>query len=245
MRRSVLFYNCAPPSPTRGSTQLARELTAMVDDKPIVLALCETIFYALPQLPGYRRFRDTSTPGRNNIAAYVRNDHPVTRETWFDMQQTWLRTEGPGRHPARAWLELRFDGMQALFGHQPPKLPPRSGGIEATLRCQQEGIDFLTERCAPWTRDGWSSRSASQQRRARVKPRLVIADWNRGPNEEGPGQKMLAERLGNGLVSGTHIDSMVSRSVPVISTRYDNTFEGVHLGTDHPWGAFRVELDAA
>lgn len=240
-RVSAVLYNCAPPSPGRGSTRLGRELDAMVDDKPVLLGLVETVGYAMPSLRGYNRLRDSSTSGRANVTVYVRKDHEVTRSTWHDMHQTWPRTEHPGQHPARAWLEVRINGAQFLFGHQPPKLPPRSGGEPITRRCQQEGVDFLTERTAPWTREGWARRSASQQRHAQTRPRIVLADWNRGPHEDGPGQKAYAEKLG-GMVTGTRIDAMVSRGVSVLSARYDSTFDGIHLGSDHTWGALRIEM---
>lgn len=236
------FYNCAPPSPERGSTRLARELEAIVDDKPVLVGLAETIGYSLPELRGYTKIRDTSTPGRANVAVYLRTDHQASRVTWFDMHQTWPRTDHPGTHPARAWVELRFDGgVQALVGHQGPKLPPRAGGAETTRRVQQEGIAFLTRRLAPWLRDDWPARSEKQKARSLHRPRIVLADWNRGPLEDGPGQRDLARTI-NAVAVGTHIDGAVVRGATVTGAHYANVFEGVRLGTDHPWGALRLEV---
>ena len=108
----VKFYNCAPAGDPGRRLQLPRELSALAKSGPRVIGLAETIGYDLPKLGGYTLIRDTSRPGRANVAAYVEKGHDLRDVTWHDLTQTWSRTEHPGTHPARSWLEFYLDGDQ-------------------------------------------------------------------------------------------------------------------------------------
>lgn len=230
------FYNLRVGRP---QVQVAREVVALLRYRPAVLGLCEAVGYDLPRLDGYRLTRDTSTPARANIAAYVAVDL-ARREQWHDCRETWSRTEHPGTHPPRSWLEVRVGGCQFLIGHQPPK------GTDNTLRAQQEGIALCEGRMAPWLRDGWEERTEREKAAAKECPRVALADWNRGPQERGPGPKALADSIG-GWPAGRFIDAAVARGrdLSLREASYQDTCASVPLRSDHPWGALVLKVDVA
>ena len=227
-----VVYNLGPAGDRidpRGSAD--REIRALLADHPAILALSEAIGYRLPGVKGYRRLRDASRPGRANIAAYVRDDLPVTRVRWHDMRRTWPRTEHPGTHPARSWLEFRAGEVQVLVGHQPPKLPqsiPFANFI--VTEGQMEGIRLLQRRMAPWRRNIFWNKLVL--RRTKARPRIALADWNRRPGEDGWGPSRLAELI-DGNVVGGRIDCAVVRNLVCVSAEYRAMFAGVRLGSDH------------
>lgn len=233
MDATVWFYNLRVG---RSPAQVRRELQAMIDTGPAIIGLCEGVGYSLPRFKGYRLIRDRSTRSRANVAAYVRRE-AVSNVRWHDMHQTWGRTEHPGVHEARSWLEFRYFGVQVLVGHQPPKF------TNNTIRSQQEGIDFLVGRMAPWTRKDWADRTQTEREHAKERPRLVIMDANRHPKEEGPGPHMLAQKI-DGQVVGTNIDLGVARGLSISGTDYVRAVGGVDLKSDHE-EALRFKIGAA
>lgn len=239
-------YNCAPG---RRVGAVAAEIRAILSTGPAVLALQETIGYGpLPNVPDYTRFRDrTGGPfggqSRANVAAYVLDELIDLKRAprWRDLAETWPMPKHGGKpHPPRSWLEVptRF---QCIVGHQPPQIHV-PGAAAIVTRTQNEGIEYLVGRLHPEARVSWDRMDTDQRQQALDRPRVVLADWNRGPREDGPGPKSLAERIG-GRVVGEHIDAAVVRGdCQVTDPGYVQTVKGVHLGTDHPDGAFRFGL---
>lgn len=238
MTRMVVakFYNLRVG---RSRVQVAREVAALLRYRPTVLGLCEATGYELPRINGYRLTRDTSTPSRANIAAYVAVDL-ARKETWHDLTETWTRTQHAGTHEPRSWLEVRVGACQFMVGHQPPQ------GTDNTRAAQQEGIDLCDERMAPWHRDDWDDRPADDKADAKACPRMALADWNRGPAEDGPGPKKLAAQL-DGWTAGRFIDAAVARGkdLRLREVAYQDTCGGVPMKTDHPWGALVLKVDVA
>lgn len=218
------FYNLDNHRPPG---QVADEIRAMLSMRPAVLGLCEAT-YNLVGVAGYLLLRDTSTPGRANVAAYVKTTLEVDAIQWHDLEQTWTRTNpgATGQHPPRSILEFRAGAMQVLVAHQPPK------GTDNVKPSQQEGIDKLTARMAPWTRDDWTDRPADDKRDAKAQARVVIWDANRTPYESGPGPTMLASKIGGDPV-GSHIDGAVIRAGRAKMVRYPSQVDGVQLCSDH------------
>jgi len=221
----------------RSGTQVTKEVRALLDSRPVFLGLCEATGYDLPGVEGYRLTRDTSTKSRANVAVYVAVDL-ARKVTWHDCSETWTRTEHPGTHEPRSWIEVRVGGCQFLNGHQPPK------GTDNTTKAQQEGIDLVDARMAPWHRDDWQGKTDEEKADAKACPRLALADWNRGPSESGPGPKALTDQI-DGWVGGKHIDLAVCRGKEVWLREavYKDTVAGVPLLSDHPWGALVLKVD--
>lgn len=225
MSERIAFYNL---DNNRDDDVVRDELLAAADRGYALLGLVETIGNRLIDLKGYERISDNTTRSRQNIAAYVRKDLPITKVDWHDCTFRWPRTEGPGIHEPRSWLLLEAGQRetQVLIGHQPPRY------VDGAVAGQQEGIEVCERYMAPWTRERWSSRLSKHQRAARKKPRLALADWNRRSGEPGPGPDVLAQRIG-GKVAGDGIDAMVSRNVEVLDWRYVRQVAGVALRSDH------------
>lgn len=218
------FYNVQV---ARDPAQVAKELNALLASGPEVLGLCETTGYKLPAVKGYKLFRDTSTRSRANVAAYVRATVKTSSAHWHDCAETWDRTEHPGTHEPRSWLEFRLDGCQVMVGHQPPK------GTSNTHAAQAEGIDLGTARMAPWTGTRWDRKPPEEKTTAKARPRLSLADWNRRPTEAGPGPGQLARRI-QGWTMGAKIDGAVARGdATPLGTKYVDCPQGVPLKSDH------------
>lgn len=250
LRRRALtpiFYNAAPPSPTRGSRELAREIRALLSLRPEVLGLAETIGYHLPAVPGYVLLRDTSRPGRSNVAAYVRADLYVEgSERWHDLTTEWKRWDHPGMHPARSALEFRIGhGVQVVVYHAPPLGIRDAHGAPIAASAQREGLNLLTRRLAPERREGFSLRAARARLRALAAPRIVLQDANRDPSAPAtvPGPAALAAAIG-GRVVGDKIDNAVVRRALVVFASYPRRVAGVLLRTDHGH-AFRFRVKVA
>lgn len=209
----------------RAQSRIRLEIRALLSWNPLVLGLPEAIGYDLENLPGYSLVRDRSNPSRANIAVYVREGH-LESVKWHDMKERWLRTEHPGWHDARSWVELRVDADQVIVGHQPPK------GTNNTFDAQMEGINFLTDRMAPWTRTDWPDRNSESKVRAKERQRIVLADFNRRAGEPGPGPTLLANRIRGG-VTGARIDATVDRQIDVTSHKYVSRVGNVILRSDH------------
>lgn len=233
------FYNLRVG---RANPQVEDEVRALLGSGPHVLGLCEAIGYTLPGVKGYKLFRDTSTKSRANIAAYVTVDVPAPADKvqWHDCKQTWTRTQHPGTHEPRSWLEFRLDGVQVLVGHQPPK------GTDNVQKSQQEGIDLCAKRLAPWLRDDWDQKTKAEKQDAKDCPRVVLADWNRGPHESGPGPEQLCDRI-DGWTAGSKIDAAVLRGndAAVKDCYYTDDPQGLELESDHGWGALVVKVKVA
>lgn len=218
------FYNLGPG---RSTTQVNREIRAMLGTNPLVLGLCEATGYDLAAVKDYTLLRDRSRPGRANIAAYVATRRTLSHLRWHDLAQVWNRTEHPGVHWPRSWLEFDIGRVQVLIGHQPPQRTSN------TLRAQQEGIALLTTRLAPWTRDTWKALDPRAKAKAKDKPRVLLWDANRRPGEKGPGPSTLAADVPTRIV-GNHIDlANVRGHVDPLHHRYPDTVAGVVLRSDH------------
>lgn len=218
----------------RAHDQMAKEVRALLEGPaPHVLALCEAKGYDLPGVGGWRLVgRDTSKPGRANLACYVRNDVVVdkTKTKWHDCHEQWTRpNDPPNQHWPRSILELSADTMLIWVAHQPPK------GTDNTKAAQQEGIDVLTDRMAPWWRDNWDDRDPEDQQRALNKSRVVLWDANRKPGETGPGPDMLCHNI-DGYNCGQRIDLGTWRGEHVegvSDAEYIGSANGVTLKSDH------------
>jgi hypothetical protein len=223
------FYNVRVG---RDQGQVAKELRALLDSGPHILGLCEATGYDLPDVDGYAKVRDRSTKSRANVAAYVKKGQKGDH-WWHDCRETWGRTQKPGEHEARSWIEVTVGTCQFLIGHQPPK------GTDNVHDSQDEGIDLCADQMQPWKRDGWEG----DKENAKAKPRIALCDWNRQEHEDGPGPKALRERI-DGKSAMDHIDGAVFRGGDVSLAWFDykNKVAGVTLKTDHPWGAFVAEF---
>lgn len=221
------FYNL---DNYRAADQVKREIRALLDGGPDLLALCECIGNVVPGVDGYKLIRDTSRPGRENIALYVAKDLPVDDVAWYDCDETWTKTaEGAtGQHWPRSWLDLRLCDVQLIVGHQPPK------GTDNVKASQQEGIDLVRRRMAVWERDDWDDKTDEQQAKQMCRPRIALADWNRGPDEDGPGPKQLRNAI-EGYQLGQQIDAAVCRGDEcwTVDAKYVHAPNGVELESDH------------
>jgi len=231
----LTFYNL---DNGRSNDQMAREVRALLTGpRPAVLGLCEAVGYNLPGVDGWRVYRDTSSKSRANIAAYVKNSLEVHSVQWHDLTETWTRTQYPGTHEPRSILEFRAGPLQVLVAHQPPK------GTDNTKAAQQEGIDKLTSRMAPWTRADWEGRSEADKDEAVAAPRVVLWDANRKPGESGPGPTSLAGRI-DGAPVGSRIDGAVIRAAAALSYAYPDQVDGCDLCSDHGC-AFTFKMEVA
>lgn len=114
--------------PTDRPAQIEAELRAQANDlrrdpdrrQPKVIGVCEAIGKRLPHLARYGApIRDTSPPGRANLALYVL-DRLESDWSWIDLHETWPRTEHPGTHPPRSLLVAQVDDWRVIVGHAPP-----------------------------------------------------------------------------------------------------------------------------
>lgn len=216
---TLITYNVRPRSERKHPNEsVAAEIRALLADSPAVLGLQEVIGYDLPEVPGYRLIRDTSRPGRANIAAYVREGLGRVSVTWRDGRETWRRTEHEGQHPARSYLGLGFGTTGVVVGHQAP--PTRYHDTGAARR---EGVKIVRDLLAPYDRGA------------------VLWDANARAGDGGPGPDLLAQLLG-GWVAGDGIDNVVGKGARRIASAYFRSVNGVRLNTDHVRGAFRVVL---
>jgi len=234
---SLAFYNL---DNNRDPAQVTNELRGILTGwRPAVLGVCEAS-YDLPGVDGWRLpGRDRSRPGRENVAAYVKNNLEVTDVKWHDCHETWTRTNpgASGQHPPRSILEFRAGRLHVWIAHQPPKW------TDNTQNAQMEGIDKLEARMAPWTREDWSERTQNEQDEAYEQARVVLWDANRNRNEQGPGPGMLQQRIA-GWTAGGRIDCATWRGGDckgADSIAYPTTADGVPLKSDHG-SAFRFTL---
>jgi hypothetical protein len=132
-RISFAAYNLGPAG-DRPRRQGRREILAILRKRDAkgrrrkVLALFEAIDWRLPRvmpwLLGYRLIRDTSTPGRANLALYVLRRLKVTDVEWIDHEREWPRVLHDGNHPARATLFCRVEDWPTIVGHGPQAATP-------------------------------------------------------------------------------------------------------------------------
>lgn len=228
---TAYFYNLRVG---RDPRQVTRELVAFAKERPLYVGLCETTGYDLPDLPGYTRIRDTSTPARANVAAYCRDDFPPGNIVWEDLERDWRRTEHPGRHEPRSLVTFG-QGLRVTVGHAPPLT--RYGD---TRPAQQEMVDALTPILDPRQREGWRRRAKRSRAVATFRPRHLVWDANRRPGETGPGPTMLASRVG-GLTVGHRIDCAVVTNTQPVEVDYPTSVGGVKLRSDHGC-AFRMRF---
>jgi len=224
------FYNVQVG---RDPNRVADEIRGLLDPRPAVLGLCETVGYSLPGVADYICIRDRSTESRANIAAYVKASLDLRDVKWHDLHETWTKTApgATGQHAPRSILEFRAGRLFVLVAHQCPK------GTDNTKPAQQEGVDKLTARMAPWTRDDWGERTDEDKAEAKRQARIVLWDSNRMPGEDGPGPDSLARNI-DGKVCGGQIDNAVWRGGSgevngVHDVRYADWVGGVEMRSDH------------
>lgn len=217
------FYNLQV---NRSRRTVRRELRAILKDKPAFLALNEAMGYRLPRIRGYVLAHDRSTRSRANVALYVRGDLPLSQVRYIDLEETWGRTQHPGDHEARSYLQCRVAGIQVTVYHAAPRY------TDNTMDAQAEGIRSLTKTAASWRRNDWMNRGALARVDSLERPRIVIGDFNRGKNDVGPGPTVLAKAIG-GEVATFRIDTAVTRNVEVKDFWYYDTVHGVPLKSDH------------
>jgi hypothetical protein len=194
----VWLYNLGPG---RANSQVVREVRAILGTRPAVAGLVEALYDLPGGIPDYELVRSTTRPGRTNIAAYVRKDLGLGRVRWVDLEETWGRTERPGIHPPRSFPYFRVGRAQVIVHHQCPK------HTDNTIAAQREGIRALTKVMAPWTRDDWDGRSQRHQARQLARPRILLWDPNRGPDEPGPGPATLARAVGGKIIGQSNIEA--------------------------------------
>ena len=216
---------------SRNPDQVEKEIRAIGGLGDDVLCFCEAGGYPMPGLTGYVLFRDTSRPGRANLATYCRVEYQIDRDrcAWWDLHETWTRTNpgASGQHPPRSIYELVIGRVQLLNVHQPPK------GTDNTHDAQAEGIDKLAGRMTPGDPDGQD------------RPRVAVGDFNRRPDEDGPGPFTLANRI-DGYTTGAKIDCAVRRKMGAQQVNYPTTAGGVQLKSDHGHMArFILRLDGS
>lgn len=233
----LAFYNLRVGRP---AGEVEAEVRAILNTwRPAVLGLCEATGYTLPGVEDFVRIRDTTTKSRANVAAYVKASLTLDKVQWHDLAETWTRTaEGAtGQHEPRSLVEFRAGPLQVLVHHQPPK------GTDNTKPAQQEGIDKLTARMAPWTRDDWDDRTEEDKADAKAQPRVVLWDANRRPGENGPGPDTLAHNI-DGWTVGNKIDGAVIRKGTAREVLYPGWAGDTELCSDHGC-AFRFKFEVA
>lgn len=226
----MVFYNL---DNNRDPYQCEKEIRAILNDAhPAVLGLCETINYPnLPGVEGYKKIRDRSKPGRDNLTAYVKSNLEVSNVQWWDLKEQWTRPKDPpNQHWPRSILEFDCDRLCVWVAHQPPK------GTDNTHDAQMEGIDKLENRMAPWKKEGYEG-TPEDKERAKNRARVLLWDANRKPEEDGPGPTMLSHRIGDpATVVGQKIDGAVYRGDEIVghnSKQYVGKYGGVDLKSDH------------
>ncbi len=108
--------------------------------RPDFIDVIEALGNDLPEIRGYVLIRDLSTLSRANIAAYVRDDLPLSHVRWHDMEHGWPRIEGPARdargnlriHEPRSFLTYRIARLRRGVAHDPD--PRAKGGARREHR---------------------------------------------------------------------------------------------------------------
>lgn len=231
----LTFYNV---DNGRDPGQVAKEVRALLDPRPAILGLCETDM-DLPGVEDYRLLRDRSRPGRQNIAAYVKDNLEVSDLKWLDLTETWSRTnpQASGQHWPRSILEFRAGRLMVWVAHAPPK------GTDNVAASQREHADKLVARMAPWTRDDWADRTSADKAAAKDQARVILWDANRKPGEGDHGPDSVG-RSCDASHAGKKIDLSTYRGGEVkgmARAEYFSSIGGVPLKSDHGH-AFRFDL---
>lgn len=187
--------------------QVFSEVRALLSTRPYAVTLCEAINWTLLPSPGYVLLRDTSTPGRENVAAYVKSSSYLGHR-WVDLKETWPRTDHPGEHPARSILVIRLKSVQLIALHQ----PPRAAGAAA----MEEGLTAVERILKP----GFL--------KSRFRPRIAIGDYNARC-----GERFGPDKLSGRVADCHHIDTAVTRNVRVSGVTYPTAVNGLKLSSDH------------
>lgn len=219
------FYNL---DNNRPDNQVERELRAIAAQGPDTIELCECIGNKLPKLKNYYLLRDTSSKSRMNIAAYVHTAYPKPKTRWLDMKETWSRTQGPGRHEPRSYLEFSLARIQKIVAHQPPKY------TDNVMASQWEGYTRILRAMVPWkNKKQWRRRSMISRTYARLRPRMLMWDSNRRAGENGPAPDRLATVVGGKLWLGERIDNAITRNMKVRDATLIKSVGGIPLKSDH------------
>lgn len=104
---TTYFYNIEVG---RHQSDITDEIAAILETKPLALALCETMGYELPEISGYRLVhnRNGTMNQHANVALYVR-ERRLKNWHYVDGVQTWPRTMYPGEHPPRTFIDARIN----------------------------------------------------------------------------------------------------------------------------------------
>lgn len=234
----LVFYNLRVGRSARRVRLELRVLAALF--RPAVLCGSEGLGYDLRPIRGYVLLRDRSKQSRANIFAYVKANRRLRNVRWHDLVETWMRTEHPGVHPPRSFLEFLVEGIRVIVLHQAPVTRTRDSGPS-----RREGIELVIDRMAPEQREHFADRTVDGQMIARIRPEVAIGDWNAVATTNGPSPQDVVDAVG-GRIAGHTIDAAVVRNAEPVKVRYvkQTTWAGLlfRFLTDHPWGALIVDL---
>lgn len=216
------------------------EIRALLEDRPLLLGLCEVHGNRLPDVKGYRIVRDRSNRSRANIVTYVRDDVPLEGIDWLDLVGTWPRTNpgAVGVHEARSYLVLTLGRMPVIIWHQPPK------NARDAWTLQWEGVNAVVRLVAPWRRESWNrKRDVVRRRLAKLRPWMVLGDGNRRTGETGPGPDSVAS-IADGAVYGPWVDQLTAGGqLEVTGMRKLPRVDGEPLDSDHKGAiSYMVEI---
>jgi hypothetical protein len=238
MSRCV-FYNAGPQQSRTRPGSASRDLGGLLREyHPRAAIAVEVVGDQLAPHPGYALVRDTSTPARANVCAYLREDCQLRRTWWIDHRTRWHRTEHDQHelHPPRSSLVMGVGQLQLLGAHNVPL------GTDATHEGQLELVQALHLVMAPWKRPRIRDRAPELSLEAmKARPRLLLWDDNAPAGTQGLGADYLAPKV-QGQRHGARIDNAVARQLPGARAEYVWHAGGVQLATDHPWGALVLHL---
>ncbi len=202
------FENLGPtPRPDEISDELhaLANVTSRDRDRrtPKGIGVAEAIAKRLPTLPRHDLIRDTSRPGRANLALYVlarlAHDHE-----WVDLHETWPRTERPGTHPPRSLLVAQVEDWRVIVGHAPPL-------ARGTADARAEWLAAMVEAILDTPDDRT--------------PVLALTD----PNGLGP-RLLLGPGM---VTGGSPVEAVHGRRVILDHAQTVEAVNGVRMRTDH------------
>jgi hypothetical protein len=240
---SLGFYNLEESRP---AFQTHAEITAIVHggavghlsvgETPVpsgpldAFGLAELVGNTCPKVPGYKRIRSRTTPGRTNLGCYVRRDLYAGHK-WVQLTLTWTRPRHPAakKHPARAILVVGLvDGTQIVVDHFPerPSGPRPEELVAARAEFQQALIGIL----APWTLPDFADRTEAQQQASRERARIVLGDQNAAPGDD-----ILQEVADQVDLTwhGQGVDLAGTHNAELLDLAYFHEVSGVTRQSDH------------
>lgn len=217
------FYNLATAHErglphTQAQAQVDQEIRAQLALGPKVAGYVETIGWRLPRVPGYTLIRDTSRPGRSDVAAYVSKAAKLTRIRWHDLTDTWGKTNpgAAGQHAARSFLSFRADGVKEVVAHL---APPHTGA--AGIAAQRQEYAAIAR----------VVNGRLQGARFLHRPAVILGDYN--PNATEHGALTLAQMIHGQAANTTRADNVVVRGLVVHGLHYLTHIGGLQMNSDH------------